>query len=150
MALGVRDLVDADLDAVATMRFAWRLERHPDGGEPFEAFLEGLRSWWARSRHVGVVADLDGSVVGMGFLAVVGRVPWPDEAVRASADVQSLYVEPAHRGRGVGAALLAGLVARAWALGCTRVTVNSASGAVGFYLQAGFERSDRLFVLDRP
>ena len=58
------------------------------------------------------VAELDGVVVGCGAVHVM----WED-----LAEVRTLAVRPAYLGRGVGAALLADLIAEARELGVRRV-----------------------------
>ena len=59
-----------------------------------------------------VIAEVDGEVVGCGALHVM----WQD-----LAEVRTLAVSPAHRGKGVGAALLQTLIDRARAVGVERV-----------------------------
>ncbi|KGM10204.1 N-acetylglutamate synthase [Cellulomonas carbonis T26] len=59
-----------------------------------------------------VIAEVDGVVAGCGALHVM----WSD-----LAEVRTLAVDPAHRGRGVGHALLDALIGRARALGLRRV-----------------------------
>ncbi|AEI10813.1 amino-acid N-acetyltransferase [Cellulomonas gilvus] len=59
-----------------------------------------------------VAQDADGTVVGCGALHVM----WQD-----LAEIRTLAVDPGHRGRGVGHALLDALVARARDLGLARL-----------------------------
>ncbi|MBM6403567.1 amino-acid N-acetyltransferase [Phycicoccus sp. CSK15P-2] len=59
-----------------------------------------------------VVAEVGGTVVGCGALHVL----WED-----LGEVRTLAVEPAHLGRGIGAAVLDRLVARALELGLSRL-----------------------------
>ncbi len=59
-----------------------------------------------------LVVELDGVVVGCGALHVM----WSD-----LAEVRTLAVDPAHRGHGLGHAVLAALVERARELGLARV-----------------------------
>ncbi|HWS58485.1 MAG TPA: amino-acid N-acetyltransferase [Actinotalea sp.] len=74
-----------------------------------------------------VAQDATGSLVGCGALHVL----WSD-----LAEVRTLAVHPAWRGRGVGHALLAELVARARALGLRRVFCLTFE--VDFFSRHGF------------
>lgn len=74
-----------------------------------------------------LVADIDGRAVG--FAGV------------ADGALEMLFVDDAHRGTGVGSALLDQVVTRH---GVTRVDVNEQNPqAVGFYLHHGFTRTGR-------
>ncbi|MDI6843607.1 MAG: tRNA (adenosine(37)-N6)-threonylcarbamoyltransferase complex transferase subunit TsaD [Anaerosomatales bacterium] len=78
----------------------------------------------------------DGSVVGFGGVMVVG----------AEAHVMDLAVDPAHRGRGVGRALLWALADEAGRLGASRMTLEVATGnaaAIDLYLSCGFDVAGR-------
>lgn len=77
--------------------------------------VEGQREWLAAhgtSEHPLLVADEEGRVDGWACLSA-----WSTRCAYARAAEVSLYVHPDHRGRGVGRALLAGLIARGRAAG---------------------------------
>ncbi len=74
-----------------------------------------------------LVAELDGRVVGCGALHVM----WED-----LAEVRTVAVDPAARGRGVGHALVGRLVETARELGVTRVFVLTFEDA--FFARHGF------------
>lgn len=76
--------------------------------------LADRRAWFAEhgGRYPLLVAEEDGRVLGWGSLSPYGRRP----AYRYSVE-DSIYVASAHRGKGVGGALLSALVARARDLG---------------------------------
>lgn len=78
-----------------------------------------------------VVAEVDGAVVGCGALHVM----WED-----LAEVRTLLVDPAHRGLGVGQAVLEELLRRARVLGVRRVFCLTFE--VDFFSAAGFSRID--------
>ena len=80
------------------------------GDEPWtaSAFLEELRAG-----HTYLAARSGGELVGYGGVAVVGAPPG------AEAEIHTIGVEPAHQGRGIGRALLRGLLAAADALHAT-------------------------------
>jgi len=77
------------------------------GDEPWSAtaFREELRAG-----HTYLAARIDGELVAYGGIAVVGRPPG------AEAEIHTIGVDPAHQGRGIGRALLRGLLAAADAL----------------------------------
>ena len=88
-----------------------------------------------QERH-GFVATADGVFVGCasGLAHLNGGAPgeW--------FTLTDLFVERERRGRGVGAALLRALEARAAGLGARRVwTWTAGFEALGFYLQQGYE-----------
>jgi [ribosomal protein S18]-alanine N-acetyltransferase len=74
------------------------------GDEPWNAaaFREELRAG-----HTYLAARIDGELVGYGGVAVVGEPPG------AEAEIHTIGVDPAHHGRGIGRALLRGLLAAA-------------------------------------
>lgn len=80
------------------------------GDEPWtaSAFLEELRAG-----HTYLAARTGGHLVGYGGVAVVGAPPG------AEAEIHTIGVDPAYQGRGIGRALLRGLLAAADALHAT-------------------------------
>ena len=90
-----------------------------------------------------VVATIDGEVIGaVGFYPDAGiagfGMPVDWSALRA------LAVDPAHRRRGVAAALIATCIDRATALGVSTIGLHSAhfmTTAIGLYEQFGFVRA---------
>ncbi len=89
--------------------------------------------------HLPFVAEVDDDVVGMAWLAVVERVPSPERRRRHSGDVQSVYVLPQLRDRGIGGALLEAVLAEAGRLRLEHVTVHSSDRAVPLYQRGGFQ-----------
>ena len=117
-----------------------------------ELFAGDLAGWWdaRRESHVGFVARVGegaGELVGMAWLALVHRVPRPGTLDRLSADIQSVFVLPDHRGNGVGSALVEAAAARAVELGALNVTVHSGERAVPVYERLGFASSPELLQL---
>ena len=133
----------APTDVPALARLVWL---DTTGEEPADltAFAAELASWWADGSHTCVVARVDDEVVGMAWVALVPRVPRPGAVRRWSADLQTVYVLPEHRGRGLGGALVAAAVEEAGRLGAARVTVHSGRRAVPLYERLGFVSSPQL------
>ena len=121
------------------------------GQQPVESFATDLAAWWAdhARTHVAFLARLPGSeVVGSAWLALVPRPPRPGTTARLSADVQSVFVLPDRRGRGIGTALVEAVTEHAFRLGALHVTVHSGERAVPVYERLGFASSRQL--LQRP
>jgi GNAT superfamily N-acetyltransferase len=142
----IRAAEPADLVAVANLRWHWVLETDGDPAVSHDEFVDFFVDWAARSdgTHHCTVARRGDTVIGMAWLAVLPRVPSPRALVRASGDVQCVYVVPTERDAGVGARMLDTVLSQAFDLGLERVTVHSSPGAITAYLRVGFEVSDRL------
>ncbi|BCJ71231.1 hypothetical protein CS0771_07750 [Catellatospora sp. IY07-71] len=107
--------------------------------EPFAAWVTAHAD-----THLPFVAELDGRVVGSAWLLVAERVPGNGSPQRWYGDVQSVMVREEHRGRGIGGALMAGILAEARKRGLLHVTVHSGRRAVDFYLRNGFSHHRQL------
>lgn len=125
-------------DAVALAEL--RLRGHSGGELDRDAFVEAFAAWVGdhAETHLPFLVEVDGAVAGMAWLLVAERVPGPDRPRRRFGDVQAVYVLPELRDRGVGAALLAAVLAEARGLGLEHVTVHSSERAVSLYRRVGF------------
>ncbi len=126
---GIRNADPAEVEALTELQrrasMVWEEYRadllaHPDAIEiPIEAM-----------GHQSVrVAVGDGQVLGFSVVLPGGDGRW---------ELDGLFVEPEHMGRGVGRLLVAGLAAMAMEAGVTRVDVTANPRAVGFYQRIGF------------
>jgi predicted N-acetyltransferase YhbS len=98
-----------------------QLAAHPDAIELPQAFID---NGWVR-----VALDDGGTAIGFSVLIPgEGRVH----------ELDGLFVEPEHMGRGAGRALVEDAVARATASGGERIEVT-AGPAQGFYERVGFK-----------
>jgi GNAT superfamily N-acetyltransferase len=92
-----------------------------------------------------LVAVLDGAVVGLAGVQVNLSLEYDEPAARLSA----LAVDGRHRGRGIGAALVAAIEAEARQRGCGLLFLTSAerrTDAHAFYRRTGFEETGRRFA----
>ncbi|MDR2997866.1 MAG: GNAT family N-acetyltransferase [Microbacterium sp.] len=119
-------LTEAEIDEYAAALGAW-IERQGDALETR-------------------VAVVDGVVVGMAWMVVFERVPDFDDRRRRTADVQSVFVKPEHRGRGLGRRMVEELCLVADARGVPRTVVGSSAGAITLYERIGFEHSPKLML----
>lgn len=146
-AVTVRAARPEDLPAVAALRWSWVADEQGDPDVvPRDAFVTELVRWAHEHRdsHRCLVAERDGELVGMAWLAITARVPSPRSLDRRTCDLQSVYVLPAHRSDGVGHALVEAAAAEAAALGAERIVVHSSERAVSLYDRAGFSSSPLL------
>jgi phosphinothricin acetyltransferase len=145
----VRDAVDADLpailaitnDAIANSTAVWSLT---------PVTLDQRRTWWHERTVAGMpvlVAAGDNGVAG--FASYAQFRPW--EGYLHTVE-HSIYVDAARRGRGIGKALLAGLIARAEEAG-KHAMIGGIDGenAVSLRMHAafGFEEVGRLREVGR-
>ena len=110
------------------------------------AFLEYYTSWVVdrmSTTHLPFVVEVDGRLAGMAWLMLAERVPTPELLDRRWGDVQSVYVVPELRDKGVGAALITGVLKVAADRELVHVTVHSSERAVRFYQRAGFRDTGR-------
>ncbi len=154
MAVEVRRATDAELEAVALLRWRMSLE---GGGALAAASSATARAYaaeaaaWARAHadsHVPIVAVAEGEVVGMAWLAVQARVPAPGALERRSGDLQSCYVVPDRRGAGIGRRLAEAVLAEARERGLEHVTVHASPASIPVYERAGFRANERALYAD--
>lgn len=147
MNLSVRDATTSDLPAIRrlfnatipTTTVAWR--DHP-------ADAEEVAAWFAERRAAGdpvLVAERDGAVIGYTCWAPFrGGARFPGYATTVE---QTIHVDEAHHGHGVGRALVEALVDRARAAGVHALVAgvdadNAASYA--FHRALGYEEVARM------
>jgi len=136
--LTIRDAEQADAAAVADLLGQLG---YPTSAEGAEARLERLRVVGDRV----VVAELDGRTVGLAHLQVAPAI----ERDRPAAKIGALVVDDAHRGRGVGRALLDAVEAEARVRGCELLFLTTAErrdDAHAFYERVGLEYTGRRYA----
>jgi GNAT superfamily N-acetyltransferase len=145
MQVTVRKATAADATALVRLRLLMVTEDNHDSGPDDHAFSESFPAWITehRSTHLPFLAHVDDDAVGMAWLMVGQRVPSPERRYRRYGDVQSVFVVRELRDRGIGAALIAALLAEAGTLELEHVTVHSSDRAVPFYQRAGFGQDER-------
>ncbi len=148
--LVVRRAGPDDLAATAALRWRWRTEEADERpSATLDEFTVALGEWLAdhAATHRTFVAELGGEVVGIGWLAVVHRVPGTEAWDRRAGLVQALYVVPEARDEGIGGHLLAAMVAHAKDAGLQYLGVHPSERSVEFYRRHGFGPYERGFEL---
>ncbi len=138
-----------DAPSLAHLRYQWRTVERSERGLDEASFAVALRAWMVANSatHTPFLA-LDGDEpVGMGWLAIVNRVPGPEVFVRRSAYVQSVYVVERLRSRGVGGALMAFILDHAKGLDLDYLVVHPSDRARSLYRRLGFLETDRVLEL---
>jgi GNAT superfamily N-acetyltransferase len=110
--------------------------------------VEAYADWVAAhaQTHLPFVAEVDGCVVGNAWLLVAERVPGNQSMNRCYGDIQAVMVREEYRNRGVGAALIAAILAEARMRELLHVTVHSGQRAVDFYLRNGFSHHRQILL----
>lgn len=104
-----------------------------------EAAIARLLERVASSNGAALVAEVEGAVVGHMFLTIEQHGPFVREALRPYGYVADLFVRAAHRGKGIGTALLAEAERLAIARGLPRIVIGVLAG------NSGAERNYRRF-----
>ena len=130
-----------DVPALARLRWRWSVEERGEHVDiDRQAFVDFFATW-ARDHaasHLPFLAYVDGQVAGMAWLSLGERVPSPRRLHRPAGDIQSVYVVPELRRHGVGAQLIAAIVAHARDIELVYLTVHAAVDAIDFYKRLGF------------
>ena len=145
MAMTIRDATEADMSSVQSI-YAWHVihglasfeEEPPNAAEITRRFCEVL----ARSLPY-LVAELDGKVVGYAYAS-----PYRSRSAYRFTVEDSVYLDRATYGKGIGRALLAELIARCERLGFAQMIAvigDSANAAsIGLHGAMGFARAGLL------
>jgi GNAT superfamily N-acetyltransferase len=134
--VSIRDAVSADIsDLLRLIRELAGYEREPGAVEATEADLR-RHLFDPGPKVFALVAEVDGSVVGVAIY-FVSFSTWTG---RPGLYLEDLFVEPAHRSRGVGRALMRALARRAVDRGYKRLewaVLDWNQPAIGFYRALG-------------
>ena len=139
----IRKCVPADFTQVAALLVQLWPNKVQNLGKLRNAFDRALAS--TTQRYVCAVEN--GEVVGFASLSQKSSL-WQEALL---ANVDELVVADAHRGQGVGGALLDFVIDIARKTGCSRVELDSAfhrTDAHEFYERRGFEKRAFLFTME--
>ena len=146
----VRRAGPGDARALARLRWQWRVDEEQESATDEPAFAAAFGRWVEEHResHLAWLAEVDGEPVGMAWLAIIHRVPGPAVPVRLAGHLQSVYVRPDRRDRGVGAALVTAVIAEGRRRGLDYVWVHPSVRSVPLYRRAGFRENAGVLHLD--
>jgi GNAT superfamily N-acetyltransferase len=137
MGLTIRDAQAADAERIAVLLAQLGYPAQPSA---VAARLERLAIVGDRV----VVADLDGSAVGLAHLQVAPAI----ERDRPAAKIGALVVDEGHRGEGVGRALVQAAEEEARSRGCELLFLTTAErrdDAHAFYERVGLQQTGRRY-----
>ena len=139
----------ADTVTIAALRRRWSEEQ---AGEDLDdpSFDGVFEAWFDREQdqRVTLLAEVDGEPCGMLNMLVFTRMPKPGRPVSRWGYVANVYVDAAHRDRGVGARLLEECIAHARRNEFARLVLSPSERSVPFYERAGFGPASNLMVQD--
>ncbi|WP_164512788.1 GNAT family N-acetyltransferase [Leucobacter chromiireducens] len=128
----------AEIDELIGAAYAHDYGERDAGGDPFHA--AAVR---ARVADVWVAAEGDGPLLGSVTTRRAGGPPLHEDVAADELDLRLLGVSPAARRRGVGAALMRDVAARAAAAGFRTVVLKTGPAMLGahrLYETLGYER----------
>jgi len=141
----IRRATDGDADALARLRWDFRVEHGTAASRTFDAFAEEFRAFAIDVLADGTpwrawVAEDEDRLVGCVWLQLVEKIPHPSRGrwERPIAYVTNVYVEPALRDEGLGARLLEAAMAYAREHQAAEAVVWPTPRSVSFYERAGF------------
>lgn len=131
----IRAATEADIPAILSLIHALALyEREPDAVQIGEAELR-RDGFGPQPLFECLLAEENGHAVGFALYFPIYST-WRGPSLH----LEDLFVEPEHRGRGIGAALLARVAALAMERGCARMqwdVLDWNSSAIEFYQSRG-------------
>ena len=129
----VRVAPTRDAAAIALLRSLW-------SGSDEPGFVQRVADWIESEgdHRTTWLATADGAPAGMASLFEYRRMPRPGHPDSHWGYIGNMFVREDLRGRGIGSALLAALVATSDERGYVRLVLSPTERAVPFYRRAGF------------
>jgi GNAT superfamily N-acetyltransferase len=140
---------ESNFSDLVALRYQWRTVELGEVGLSPPEFEARFREWYVdhRESHLGYLASVGDVKVGGAWLVIVDRVPGPGSFVRRAGMVQSVYVLPEHRNRGVGSDLMDTLSSEARSMGLDYLIVHPSIESFPFYRRLGFAAADKALEL---
>ncbi|MFT4263567.1 MAG: GNAT family N-acetyltransferase [Nocardioides sp.] len=149
MSERVRAATGDDVGALIRLRRGWAAEKGAPTDEP--GFGERFAAWLAAEgeRRRFWLAEVDGAAVGMVNLTTFTRMPYPTgtDVKGAWGYVGNLFVDPVHRGCGIGRELIEACTAYAREQDFARVVLAPSERSVPLYERAGLRSATELMIL---
>ena len=133
----------ADAIPLADLRFEWDQPNSAPSDEERRNFAALFEDWFVAAQPwcACAVAEVGDQLIGMAWLVIHQRVPNPSRFNRATGEIQSVYVRPNQRRRGVGQGLVKLLLDYGEQRDVARFTVDANDRAIRFYQRLGFTNS---------
>lgn len=110
-------------------------------------WTEWMRDAIESGTYVGFIAEESGAVAGSCGLLVHVALPRPHSPSDRTGRVQSMYVVPAYRRRGIARALMRELIAYARGADLSFLTLGTSEQARALYASLGFEARPEMMLL---
>lgn len=142
-----------DAARLARLRYEFRAAEDAPA-EPREEFVGRCEAWMERRLQSTArqwscwVAEPDGVVRGHVWLKVVPKVPNPVEEPEAHGYLTNTYVQPEHRRRGLGSALVEAAVAWSRERGLDSLVLWPTDDSRSLYRRFGCAPSEGIFERD--
>ena len=150
MGLAVRLAGDDDVGTLTRLRRVWTEENEgtPIDDPEFDAAFE---TWWEAERPTRTffLVEVDGVAIGMANVKRYDRMPVPGRPSGEWGYVGNVFVLPAHRNDGVGAALMNAIATWAWSAGMAHLRLAPSPRSVPFYDRLGYTAGS-VVELDPP
>ena len=144
----IRPAVAVDSAALARLRYEFRASIAA-AAESEPAFLERCTTWMGERLRPGAtwrcwVAQVSEAIVGSAWLQLIEKLPNPVAEPELHGYISSLYVQPAHRGAGLGSLLLAACLGECQARAVDAAILWPTPRSRSLYLRHGFAVHDDL------
>jgi ribosomal protein S18 acetylase RimI-like enzyme len=144
----VRAAVAAEAPDLARLRYEFRAGIEP-AAESETAFVERCTAWMLERLRPGAswrcwVAQAHGAIVGSAWLQLIEKLPNPVAEPELHGYISSLYVQPAHRGAGLGSRLLAACLGECEAQAVDAAILWPTPRSRSLYVRHGFAVRDDL------
>lgn len=139
----------SDAEDLVRLRWIWRAVERNEQGD-LDRFRKEFATWMSEHErtHVPYLVEVDGSAVGMAWLAIIERIPGPEVWKRLSGHIQSVYVTAEYRDSGLGSLLTEELIEGARKEGVDYLLVHPSPRSFSFYRRLGFTGEGSLLSLD--
>lgn len=146
----IRNAQLSDLPALAALRCSYAAERKGLQPDTDATFTERFAEWYRDTAPISSwrVADTGQTLVGLVHMFTHARMPMPTYDSGGWGYVSLLYVQPEHRGNGLGARLLRTIEQEAVALGFSKLLLNPTAKAIPLYERCGYRSADSYMVHD--
>ncbi len=148
----IRRAVPEDADALARLRYAFRLERR--GAAAGEAEFVARCATWMRTRlredshWKAWVAGRESSLIGHVWLQIVEKIPNPGLDAEQHGYVSNFFVIPRERNSGAGTQLLRAAVGHCRSIGVDTVFLWPTERSRPLYRRIGFTTPTDMLVMD--